>query len=354
MRDLLKWLWKRMGLLEAAMLVLVWALVFAATASAQYGHGVYSGGYSSGYSGHGCSPGYCPPSYGYGTPNPHPYYRNIWSKWAYKTWDSNPSYYVHYRTRYDHCGQWYNENDGWLYKLDSYGCYHKHCLISQYASKPPLAPSPYIEQFGGNSVGYDVEQYTIVKKHPFVHQPGVLQGKDLPLASTPQDFLLQPEKTAALRIELAHKAHMSDKDMYLALAQQAGDQESKQEEVRGKLALLAETGRQDERMFAEFKEFLAVRRGQALITADAGQAKIPVDDPALAQAISTKCFSCHGGGKVEGGIDFREADKFDRDQKYAVFTSVLTGEMPKGGTALSREQSEPFRKWYEDSLLASK
>lgn len=349
MRDLVKWWLKRLGLLDAVAVLLMWALVFAATASAQYG------GYGHGGS---CVNGYCPPTYapsyakgyGYGSQ-----YFNTKSAWVYRPWPTDPRYYFHYYTIYDHCGNATNHNDGWLYNLDAHGCYHRHCLISQYASKPSLDPSPYVEHLGGTQVGYDVEQYTVVKKYPFLHQPGVLQGKDLPFASSPQDFLAPYETTGQLRIELAHKADMSTKDIALRVFQQESDRESKQEEVRGKLALLAETGRQDERMFAEFKEFLAVRRGQALISADAGQAKIPVDDPALAQAISTKCFSCHGGDRgVEGGIDFREADKFDREKKYAVFTSVLTGEMPKGGTALSREQSEPFRKWYEDSLLASK
>lgn len=344
MKDLIR-RWLRMLLGGGAIATLL--LLAVGSASAQYG------GYSSpGY----CQPGYCPPtSYGYG--HAPAYYRNVWSAWTYGPWGKDPSYFIYYRTWYDHCGAATNHNDGWLYNRHSQGgkwCYERHCLISAYASKPSLDPSPYVEKYNGTQAGYDADLYAVVKKYPFLFG-GVLAQKDLPYASSPQDFLAPLNSTAELRQTLAHKSEMSSKDIALKIFQQESEAESRDKEVRGRLAIISEHGRQDERMFAEFKEFLAVRRQQVTIDANAGQAvKVPVADPELATLITNNCLRCHGAEKQEGGLDFRQADKFTSDQRYAVFSATLTGEMPKGGTALTRDQTEPFRKWYEEALLAAR
>lgn len=344
MKDLWKWVLRQWGLVGGALVLL---LLVTGTANAQH----YGGGYQK-------------PCYGpdcYSTPSYHGYksasyggYRSQWSAWAYGPWAKDPCYFVHYRTWYDHCGAATNHNDGWLYSY-VHGCYQKHCRIDEYVGKPALQPYGYAEKFSGTQVGYDPDLYCLIQKYPYLFAPGVLQAKGLPGVVSPQDFLEPGSNTSELRQTLAHKESMSAKEHALRIYEKESDKEALQDKVRAQLALVTAQGNQEERLMAEIKEIVAVVKSRAKITAELGSDEsVPVSDPALAQLIQQQCLRCHGANKQDGGIDFRQADKFTPEQVYAVFSAVLTGEMPKGGKALSRENIEPFRKWYEEGLLAGR
>lgn len=327
---------------------LVLLLLVASAANAQH-----YGGYSPPCYGPNCysTPIYYGKSYGHSGGYASGY-RSQWSAWTYGPWSTDPKYYVHYRTWYDHCGNPTNHNDGWLYCLDPHGCYIKHCLISEY-SRPALSPYGHLEKFSGTQAGYDPDMYCLVQKYPYLLAPGILASKGLPGVSSPQDFLEPGSNTAELRQTLAHKESMSAKEHALRIYEKESDKEAMQDKLRAQLALVTAQGNQEERLMAEIKEIVAVVKSKANIRADLGaEESIPVADPALAQAIQGQCLRCHGATKQEGGIDFRQADKFTPEQRYAVFSAVLTGSMPKGNKALSREQAEPFRKWYEEGLLS--
>lgn len=350
MKDLWKWVLRQWGLVGGALALL---LLIVGTAGAQH-YGGYGDGYQKPCYGPECysTPNYHGHGYGYKASS-YGGYRSQWSAWTYGPWSKDPCYFAHYRTWYDHCGVATNHNDGWLYSY-VHGCYQKHCLIDEYAGKPALQPYGHVEKFSGTQVGYDPDLYCLIQKYPYLFAPGVLQSKGLPGVVSPQDFLEPGGNTGELRQTLAHKESMSAKEHALRIYEKESDRESLQDKVRGQLALVTAQGNQEERLMAEIKEIVAVVKSRAKITAELDTESVPVDDPALAAVITTSCLRCHGAAKQEGGIDFRQADRFTSDQRYAVFSAVLTGEMPKGGTALAKEKIEPFRKWYEEGLLAAR
>jgi len=307
-----------------AALVLLVLSCFSPMASAQYGHGGYSGA--------------------------HPYYRNVWSGWVYAPWASDSNYYTFYRTKYDDCGIPTNHNDGWLYCLKSPGCYEKHCKIADYSVKVPARN--YIEPRGCTEVGYCKDEYELVKRYPFA--AGLTSPKDLPGTIDPRSLVATFDSQALARMAFAEKSFTSTKDMALKIAE--GEQAKELEQIRGRNALARQiqADQNEERAFAEFKEYRATARREALIDNGAAtpRAVINVGNPSLAGLIQDRCVSCHGPGKAEAGLNFANVAATDFKVWQKSFRKCATGEMPKGGEPLSNEELDLFDEQYQLALKA--
>jgi hypothetical protein len=303
-----------------------------------------------------CHDGYCAPThYGrsYGrsyAPSYHrSHYRSQWSKWAYTPWDQHPEYFTRHHTWYDDCGHPTNYFDDWLYTRWWNGCewtYRKHCLLSEYAGyKPTLSTSPYIDPLGTTEVAYDRRVYHAAKGYPPLTQPGVLAQKGLPEARSANELLAPYESTAAARVEYASKSDQSAKELAFKVYQGEQQREAEQERIRGELAIIREQGQQDERAFAEFKDFIAVRRQRATIDAsprsrgnqisfDTAQ----VNSAELGTLLNTRCVSCHGATQQAGKLDLRDYASFDADKWKLIRRVCEEKDMPKEGEPLTAKE----------------
>jgi hypothetical protein len=305
----------------------------------------------------GCYGGYCPPqtyAKSYGGYSGQRYY-NTKSAWVYRPWPQDAGYFYHYYTVYDHCGNWVNHDDGWLYTYHA-GCYTKHCRISEYAGKPSLQPSPYTDPRGSTEVGYYGPDYQAAQKYPLLLIPGVLAQKNLPGTIDPRDILAPFTPTDQARQQFAERSHASATELALKIAQ--GEQAKELEQIRGRNALAREiqAHQNDERFLAEIKEFFAVRRQQATIDAGAvgaSRSVINVGNPKLAELINARCISCHGPGKADGGLNFAEVTASNRAVWQKSYRKCATGEMPKGGEPLKNDELDLFDEQYQFALKSS-
>jgi mono/diheme cytochrome c family protein len=342
-KRLLEFLQKLLGKAAVpALLLLLAVLIFPPMVSAQYGG-----------SGYGCSPGYCPPSYGY-APKSYGYtprYYNTRSGWVYRSWPQDPKYYFHYYTIYDHCGKATNHNDGWLYTLDSYGCYHKHCLISQYAYK--LEPSRYIEPRGATEVGYYRPEYELARAFPYLVKPGVIHAQESPRFLDPHSVIAPLNDQESARLAFAEKSVESVTSMGLKIAERGQAIEAEKVRARGQLASQAQNDNTKLQILAKLNEIVATI--DRTVTIDAGatpRAIINVGNPALAALIQDRCVSCHGPSKAEGGLNFSNVAASDVKVWQAAFRKSATGEMPKGGEPLTDDELDLFDEQYQLSLKA--
>lgn len=88
-------------------------------------------------------------------------------------------------------------------------------------------------------------------------------------------------------------------------------------------------------------------------TVPAGSDGVPAG---LTKVVSSRCLSCHNGASAKGGLDLSDLAKVAKAQRYAAYTQVNIGAMPKlnkaGATeaevkanALSNDEVDLFLKW---------
>ena len=314
------------------------------------------------------SPGYCAPKYGYApsyynspkyctpgyTPSSGPTWYNTWSRWTYKQWDADPSYFIYYRTHYDHCGCWKNFNDGWLYTYAN-GCYHKHCLISAYAGKPTVYPTSYVEPLGKTEVGYFAPEYEAAKAFPYLVKPGVIYAQESPRFLDPRSVLAPLADQSTARATFVDNAVRSTTDMALKIAAQEQANEAEKVRARNLLARQAQNDNTKLSILAKLNEIVATLDNKVTIDAEATpRAIINVGNPELARVIQDRCVSCHGPSKAEKGLNFAAVAPSDTKVWKAAYRLVATGQMPKGGDALTDEELDLFDEQYQVALRSSR
>jgi hypothetical protein len=324
------------------MLLGVLVLLGAATAAQAFGRG-YSTYYPT-YSyaapcytqGH-CYTPYSNPGYGYA------YTATSYGPWAYWPYPGTPYYY---RTRYVTTGGNRSlENDTWLYTLAN-GCYSQHCLIADY-QKPQVAlvPTANLALLGQTQYGTDPLQHLIARAY------GPQAATLIPplRAPNPVDVasLLAPLSTEGpARLESSFKQTQTASETYARIV--GGEQDLEKQKLAARNDLIKQSNRYQslERILGKMAEFDAVSEKQAQIGLQAAATQIQVADPTLAQIIGTSCFNCHGGSKVEKGVDFRQAGSFDARQWQRVYQQVISGAMPRGGPPLDQAAIDLFEDQY--------
>lgn len=324
--------------------VLLAVLIFPPMASAQYG------GYAPS-----CANGYCQPSYGYSPTYTKSYgYRNQWSAWTYGAWGQDPSYFIFYRTFYDHCGTATNHNDGYLYSRYWHGgkwCYERHCLISAYAVKVPA--TRYIDPLGRTEVGYYQPEYEAARAFPYLVKPGVIHAQETPRFLDPRSVLAPLADQSLARSAFVEKAVETTTSMALKIAAQDQANEAEKVRARGTLARQAQNDNTKLQILAKLNEIVATLDNKVSIDAEATpRAIINVGNQSLSALIQDRCVSCHGPGKAEGGLNFASVAATDFKVWQKSFRKSATGEMPKGGEPLTDEELDLFEEQYQLALKA--
>lgn len=345
MKRLLEFLQKLWGKAAVPALVLLLAvLIFPPMASAQYACQT-----------HDCAPGYCPPSYGYSPTYAKSYgYRNQWSAWTYGAWGQDPSYFIFYRTFYDHCGTATNHNDGYLYSRYWHGgkwCYERHCLISAYAVKVPA--NRYIDPLGRTEVGYYQPEYEAARAFPYLVKPGVIQAQDTPRFLDPRSVLAPLADQSLARSAFVEKAVETTTSMALKIAAQDQANEAEKVRARGTLARQAQNDNTKLQILAKLNEIVATLDNKVSIDAEATpRAIINVGNPELARVIQDRCVSCHGPGKAEMGLNFASLAATDFKMWQKINRKVLTGQMPPDQPIDEEAELDLFDEQYQLALKA--
>lgn len=296
------------------------------------------------------SNGYCAPTYtnaygtGYGTYSTPQYVS--YSAWRWECYPKNHAYYYKTRYAYDAYGNPTYQHDGWLYtRAFQHGawCYYQHCKIPSYAPPAPV-----------------VEQVLVVREVPVLSAP--LQVGTTAYGGTPAKVFGRLDQVPVTDLmalanqkipddgqAVAHNLSLTAKYMAEAAGKVAADA---QQTIREKNAAQAE----NQRILIQgaVAENVAVKALQGVSAL--GTPNVIGQDGALTQGgadalslvISNNCLSCHGGGKTEGGLDFKDFDNLDQKIKLRCLTMVATNKMPppdSGKKALTDQQVKLFEAW---------
>lgn len=273
------------------------------------------------YSSYGYAPSYCAATY---------------SGWTYRVYPGT-QYYYRVRNRIEN-GCYYPEQDVYLFVYAN-GCYTQHCLISEYLAKPALVLTPTCDlpYAGKTTAAYDVQTYLAAKLNP--KYANLLQQQGVP---SPVDIasLLPPSSTLSPAIfESNVKQQSSAAQAYKDLAMAEIAKEKALNDGKIELAKQVNTFQAFERSIGKFSEMAVVTTNQTTVNANATASQIPLSDPLLVNAIAQNCFNCHGGNKVEKGLDFRQANNWDDKVWRKVSAMVACGQMPPPGNAQPLDES---------------
>lgn len=269
-----------------------------------------------------------------------------YSDWGYVPWETNTTYWLRARWVVYSATDKQLENDGWLYRKYQDG-YTRVLPLADYNTS---RLNSYPLQLGSTVYLQNPFKLLAAKTYGIkaaeLVAPGQLSEHGIPEAVDVASLLGAPQAQSAISLESAAKAQDSALSAYQAITQAQIAKEREEMQIRGEIAKTAAASQATERLASQLKEFHAIAMQTAVVGAQKAQgevAGIPIQNQALASVVSTKCFRCHGGADgVSGGVDFRLADKFDRVSWMKCYISVITGQMPKGGTKLSLQESELF------------
>ncbi len=250
------------------------------------------------------APAYVAPTYEY---KPLPDYPNLYTR-GYKT----------------AAGGWYTEAGFYVKTADGWQPY----------SVPQIGKTVY----GGSPTQYNLA-LNLGYQSAVYAKPGVLKQLGDPQPLNAKDFLPDPQEQHAADVEGGTKA------LTLAI-------ESKRETDRAaiesnkaiKLAQIAAASRiaafqQIERDQRNLTERAAILLQQSSVSSngDASSVDLPIADARARAVVISKCYECHGGSKVEAGLDFRLA--LNSETAVECLDQVLSGEMPKNGNLTPDERS---------------
>jgi mono/diheme cytochrome c family protein len=300
-------------------------MIFCSTSSAQYG------GY--GYNTHStCGSSYCPPTT-----------YVSYSGWKWECWPRDHRYYYKTRYAYDAYGQSTYQHDGWLYTRSYHNgayCYYQHCKI----------PSPSVDSY--------VEK-VVVREIPVLVAPPQVGTTAYGTPIRPFGRLDQVPVTDLMQLAnqkipddgqaVANNLALTAKYMAEASGKVAADA---QQTIREKNAALAENqriliqGAVAENVAVKALQGVSALGTQNFVGQDGSLNQGGAD--ALSLVISNNCLQCHGGEKVEAGLDFKNFGDFDQKTKLRCLTKVATGQMPprdSGKKELSDQQVKLFEAW---------
>lgn len=283
--------------------------------------------------------GYCPPSYSYGSPR--------YSEWVYRAFPGT-NYYYRVRTVIDGNSQSV-QNDGWLYSFNG-GTYSQFQSLDDYHSGkvgPSLLPNGKFNQLGNAAYG-DNSLGNILSKLLGPQIGSVLQPQYPPAALNAGSFLPTLERLASARLEAASKGQNAAISTFGAVVQADVQRERENDAARNLIAREVIKQQGFERAMRAYSEATAIAEG----TAVGGAPQIDVGDPQLSQIIAANCLSCHGGAKVDAGLDFKLAATFTPKQWRRIVSMVDSGVMPKQGTRLDDAAVDLFEA-AEDRAKAS-
>ena len=323
--------------------IAAFALLLCAFASSAFAFGGRYYYYPQNY----CNTGYCAPTHSY------PVTYGEWAYWIYPTGTQTATpYYYRVRVKYEN-GCRSIDNDGYLYTYVN-GCYHKHCLITEFHSKAAIAlvPTGELKQLGQTVYGNDPLAYLVAKTYGKEYATQ-LQQQGVP---SPVDVagLLPPLATQRVAIiESATKQARSGGDLLASVLVAEQNTELANIQTRGKLAMQVAALQSTERIFGKVAEIQAIAAQQATISATAFTEQIPIQDQNLRQIVATSCFACHGAADAKGGVDFKQAGTWSAKEWKRVWLAAETGRMPKGGQPLDETSVAYFETQYERAKSAN-
>ena len=91
-------------------------------------------------------------------------------------------------------------------------------------------------------------------------------------------------------------------------------------------------------------------RGTTVSSSGDAGADIPIADQQVRLAVSRNCFGCHGGDKVEAGLDFRLPLTSDVESECK--DAILNGDMPKD-RQLSAEDRTTLVSYFKGRVKAA-
>lgn len=270
-----------------------------------------------------------------------------YSGWEYERLEGDSGLFRRFRFRRDSAnGNSIRETDDFAWALLGNGQYEQRGRLADLLGQLKNAGS-LLQQLGKSEAGYSKDEYSILKAFPYLSKLGLLQGKGIPGAVDPKDYLAPFSTDKQAQADYASKATLASISSQERVALANADIEREQIRGRNLLALEAQRAQSEERFLAEMKEILAVRNRLATVTADPEEgggnaSKIPVDSPELAKVIADNCFKCHGSDRQDSGLDFRVVDARDGKLWRKIAGQVETGLMPSKGQRLPDDQIELF------------